>query len=123
MEWFFNSQQGILGIDGKPKLNAKVTEQVLKNFPDANLMVCYPHTIVTKMKLYIIVRSASRLSAGWVLFKRIYNNLLILNIREIQENSQQHAPLTLSFCFAQTFIETGIYIICVGTPEKIFLFT
>ena len=54
MECFFNSQQGILGIDGKPKLNAKVTEQVLKNFPDANLMVCYPHTIVTKMKLKLL---------------------------------------------------------------------
>ena len=59
MECFFNSQQGILGIDGKPKLNAKVTEQVLKNFPDANLMVCYPHTIVTKMKQNIIFRYVS----------------------------------------------------------------
>ena len=36
MEWFFNSQQGVLGIDGKKKVDPKVSFQVLETLYQSN---------------------------------------------------------------------------------------
>ena len=36
MEWFFNSQQGVLGIDGKKKVDPKVSFQVLETRYQSN---------------------------------------------------------------------------------------
>ena len=40
LEWFFNKEQGVIGIDGQPKMNPKVIYTIARGI-DANVLTMY----------------------------------------------------------------------------------